>query len=93
MLCLKRRLPEVVYRTMINDSVHLWPPRLDAREVPFNPQSRYLKRVRAWTGQNDAIIANAYCGAKTLTIAKTDVGFTSRNCGNWTLAPGKSIQA
>ena len=56
-------------------------------------QRCYWKRVRAWTGKNDAIIANADCGAKTLTIAKTDVGFTSRNCGNWTLVPAKPIQA
>lgn len=45
----------------------------------------YWKRVNAWTGINDVIIANAFGnGPQTVTIAKTDAGFSSRNCAPWT---------
>ena len=45
----------------------------------------YWKRVNAWTGDNNVIIANAFVShPQTVTITKTDAGFSSRNCAPWT---------
>jgi hypothetical protein len=44
----------------------------------------YYERLSEFTGDFDAIIANGNTNASTVvTIAPTDAGFQSQNCGTW----------
>ena len=48
----------------------------------------YWERSRGFGGTPDEIIANAVVNTRQIvTISPTDAGFTSNNCGTWTLNP------
>ncbi len=45
----------------------------------------YWARLKNFTGTTDGIIANDnVTGSTIVTIASTDKGFTSSDCGTWT---------
>jgi hypothetical protein len=47
--------------------------------------SCFWERLSAWTGETSAIIAHtAGPGRQVVTVASTDVGFSTTGCGNWT---------
>jgi hypothetical protein len=51
--------------------------------APGGP-SCYWERVSGWSHDASTIIAQDFAeGLKTVTITKTDKGFTSEGCGNW----------
>ncbi|HMM43496.1 MAG TPA: hypothetical protein PKA95_16510, partial [Thermomicrobiales bacterium] len=48
-------------------------------------ESCYWERVSDFSGESDAIIANEFSTAiQTVTIAASDTGFMSSDCGTWT---------
>ena len=48
----------------------------------------YWERMRGFGGTPDEIIANAVADTRQIvTISPTDAGFTSNDCGTWTLNP------
>ncbi len=46
----------------------------------------YWARLRSFTGELDAIIANHLGGRAIVTIERSDRGFHSQRCGTWTRA-------
>jgi hypothetical protein len=46
----------------------------------------YWERLRGFTGELSAIIANDFgTAASIVTIAPTDIGFSASRCGTWSL--------
>jgi hypothetical protein len=44
----------------------------------------YWARFSGFSGEFGDIIANSFNGQSIVTIAATDAGFSSQNCGSWT---------